>query len=413
MPLLACGINHKTAPISIREKVVFPHEQMPGPLLNLIEKTQIGEAAILSTCHRTEIYCDAQDPQQIIRWLQAHQQIATTDLTPHIYVHREQAAVRHILRVASGLDSMVVGETQILGQVKAAVSLAKKAGTLGQQLRRLFQYVFSSAKQVRTQTAIGSHPVSLAFAAVDLAKHIFADISQVSVLLIGAGETINLAARHLQAAGVTRFAVANRSLTPAVELAKVLGGRSLELSQIATYLPEADIVIAATASPVPILGKGAVERALKIRKRRVIFMADLAMPRDIEPEVANLEDVYLYSLDDLHSIISKNLQHREHAAHEAESIIDLQTHRYMQTLKIVEATPLIRAYRAQAESARDDELAKAKRLLQLGISPEEVLNRLANNLTNKLLHAPSIQLRKAAASDQNELLLQLQKLFEV
>lgn len=412
MPLLACGINHKTTPLSVREKVVFPHENMAMPLLHLMEQTKVDEAAILSTCNRTEIYCNSRYPDRIIHWLQ-QQCLSADELTPHLYVHQDQAVVRHILRVASGLDSMVIGEPQILGQVKTAVSVAKKAGAIGQQLRHLFDYVFSAAKQVRTQTHIGSHPISIAFAAVDQAKHIFANITKINVLLIGAGETITLAARHLQSAGVKNFAIANRTPARAAKLAEEISAQILNLGQLSDYLAKTDMVVTATASQLPILGKGMVERALKVRKRRMMCMIDLAVPRDIEPEVANLEDVYLYTLDDLQSIIQQNLQHRQTAAQGAEAIIDLHTRNYMQSVKALEATPLIRAYREKAALLRDIELEKAQRLLQMGIAPEEALKRFAQGLTNKLLHTPTVQMRKAVIEDQADLLRFAKKLFNL
>lgn len=411
MSLLACGINHQTAPLHIREQVVFGPERMPEPLLDLVAHTQVSEAAILSTCNRTEIYCASNEPAAIIDWLHRHQCLPTGQLNPHLYIHHGKEAVRHMLRVASGLDSMVLGEPQILGQVKTAFSFAQRAGTLGTRLRHLFQYAFSVAKQVRTETAIGAHPVSLAFTAVNLAKHIFADLTKLKVLLIGAGETIELVARHLQTMGIQHFYVANRTLSRAEKLASEINGTAITLNAIGEYLPCADMVVSATASSLPILGKGMVERALKIRKHRPMFMLDFAVPRDIEPEVAKLDDVYLYTLDDLHSIIQQNQHDRLDAANKASIIIDEQAAHYMHTLKVLEAAPVIRAYRDQAESLRDGELNKALRLLQTGVAPEEVLQRLAQGLTNKLLHAPTIKLREAAYQDQVELLALAQKLF--
>jgi glutamyl-tRNA reductase len=400
MSFLACGINHQTAPIALREQVVFSSESMPAPLLSLVQDAQLEEAAILSTCNRTEIYCTSHEPKRVVDWLHQHKRLTAEQLTPHIYLHHDQAAVRHMLRVASGLDSMVLGEPQILGQIKNAFSLAQAAGTLGTHLNRLFQYVFSSAKRVRSETAIGAQPVSVAFAAVNLAKHIFADVTKLSVLLIGAGETIELVARHLQTAGITRFYVANRTVTHAQKFVETRFIASLD--KIADYLPQADMVVAATASMLPLVKKNAVQHALKIRKRRPMLMVDLAVPRNIESSIAELDDVYLYTLDDLQNIIQQNQQHRRAAADKAEAIIDAQAAHYMQTLKMLEAAPLISAYRDQAEQLRDAELQKALRLLQTGMPAEEVLQRLAQQLTNKLLHAPTIQLREAAYKKEVE-----------
>lgn len=413
MSLLACGLNHQTAPLPLREKVVFSTELMPEPLLDLVGQGWVNEAAILSTCNRTEIYCVSNEAvsSSIVDWLHRRQRLSAGQLIPHLYFYYDQAAVRHLLRVASGLDSMVLGEPQILGQVKNAFSLAQAAGTLGCELQRLFQYVFSASKKIRTQTAIGVHPVSIGYVAVNLAKQIFADLSKLSVLLIGVGETITLTARHLQAAGVKHFYVANRTLTRAEQLASQLCGESITLSAIAEYLPRVDMVVTATASTLPVVGKGTVERALKIRKRRPMFMIDLAVPRDIEPEVAGLDDVFLYTLDDLQTVIQHNQAYRQDAAQAAETLIDTQAARYMHSLKTLAATPVINAYRAKAEQLCEIELSKALRLLQTGIAPQEALQRLAQGLMNKLLHEPTVQLRKAATQEQEELLAAAQQLF--
>lgn len=413
MPLLACGINHQTAPVAIREKLAFTQETTRDALLNLMEQVPVSEAVILSTCNRTELYCAATDPTAIIKWLQQHQQVPQNMLTACVYTHSDYAAVRHILRVASGLDSMIIGEPQILGQVKSAFSLAHTAGTLGSQLYRLFHYVFSVTKQVRTQTAIGIHPVSIAYTAVDLVKHIFSDLTQKTALLIGAGETIELTARHLRAAGVSHLWVANRTLAKAKKLADRIQGQPITLGDIPNYLSQTDMVVSATASPLPLLGKGMVERAIKIRKHRPIFMIDLAVPRDIEAEVGELNDVYLYTVDDLQNIIQENLQNRQAAASQAEAIINAKATQYMQTLKVLEAVPIICSYREKAESLRDAEHLKALQLLQSGLPAEEVLQKLARNLTNKLLHAPSVQLRQAAYAEQDELIELAKKLFEL
>jgi len=413
MALLTCGINHKTAPLALRERMVFAPEIMPEPLVDLLKQTSVREAAILSTCNRTELYCESDDVDSVIHWLQNHHKLSGSELNPCLYVHRDAAMVRHILRVASGLDSMVLGEPQIFGQVKTAVSFAHAAGTLGKQLRRLFHYVFSVSKAIRTQTAIGNHPISIAFAAVEHSKHIFADLSQTNVLLIGAGEMIELAARHLQAAGVKNFYVANRTLGRAEKLAQQIQGHAVILNNVPELLNKIEIVMTATASQLPIIGKGMVERAFKTRKHKPMFMVDLAVPRDIEPEVGELADVYLYTIDDLHAVIQKNLQHRQAAANQAELIIDDKTTHYMQSLKILETVPMIRSYRDKASHLRDVELHKAKRLLKNGFTPEETLERLARDLTNKLLHAPTVQLRHAAYEQRHEILALAKELFGV
>lgn len=414
MPLIACGINHKTAPLPMREQIAFAKEQIAVPLLELVKQPYVSEAAILSTCNRTELYCASNDPTPIINWLYQHRQLPSKTLDSCLYIHREQAAVRHMLRVASGLDSMVIGEPQILGQLKTAYSLANTTGTLGKQLRRLFQYVFSVSKQVRTETGIGAHPVSVASASVDLAKHIFADFSKINVLLVGAGETVELVGRYLQKMNVTRFWIANRTPARAEKLANHLGGYALCLEEIGAVLPKIDMVVTAAASPLAILGKGAVESALKRRKRRVMFMVDLAVPRNIEPEVSGLSDVYLYTLDDLQTILQQNLKERHEASWHAEQIIDEHVIHYAHSLKALEAIPMIRDFRDKADQLRAMELANAQQLLKAGtLTPEQALERLAHRLTNKLIHGPTRQLRQAAYTEQEEVLKTAQKLFEL
>ena len=411
--LLACGVNHQTAPLSLREKLVFSQEAISEPLLSLVEHTKSTEAAILSTCNRTEFYCVDAEPTAIVDWLQQQKQLSAAKLKQCLYTYQDDAAVRHILRVASGLDSIILGEPQISNQIKKAFSLAAAAGTLGNQLLRLANYAFSVSKQVRTETAIGVHPVSLASAAVNLAKHIFADLTQTTVLFIGAGETIELVAKYMQSAGVTRFIVANRTLPRGMKLAQVLKGAAINLAEMQHYLPQVDIVIAATASPVPLLGKGMVESALKIRKHRPMFMVDLAVPRDIEPEISQLDDVYISTLEDLQAVVAQNLNNRQASAKQAEEIIETQVQHYMGTLRVVEAAPVISKYRRKAEFIRDAELAKALQQLQNGNPAEQVLHRLAHNLTNKLLHAPSVQLRQAANTQQEDVLEIAQWLLDI
>ena len=316
-----------------------------------------------------------------------------------------------MMRVASGLDSMVLGEPQIFGQLKSAYAVAREAGTIGPLLGRLFQATFSTAKQVRTDTAIGENPVSVAFAAVSLAKQIFSDLHRSQALLIGAGETISLVARHLHDQGVKRIVVANRTLERASQLAEQFGAHAVLLSEIPNELVNSDIVISSTASQLPILGKGAVERALKLRKHKPIFMVDIAVPRDIEPEVGELDDIYLYSVDDLHEVIEENLKSRQGAAQLAEDLVLVGAEEFMLRLRELAAVDVLKSYRQQAERLRDDELAKAQRLLANGSAAEEVLLQLARGLTNKLLHAPSVQLKKMSAAGRLDALAMAQELF--
>jgi glutamyl-tRNA reductase len=327
------------------------------------------------------------------------------------YLHQDAGAVNHMMRVAAGLDSMVLGEPQILGQMKDAWQAARTAGTLGPYLDRLFQSTFNMAKQVRTDTAIGENPVSVAFAAVSLARQIFADLRRSTALLIGAGETIALVARHLFEQGVGRIIVANRTLQRAELLSEPLGGQAIVLTQIPDILAECDVVISSTASPLPILGKGAVERALKQRRHKPMFMVDIAVPRDIEPEVGSLADVYLYTVDDLHEVIEENMRSRQGAAEAAERLIELGTGEFMQRLRALAAVDVVRSYRQKAEQARDQELQKALAKLQRGADPEQVMTEMARLLTNKLLHEPSVQLKQMTAQGRIEALALAQELF--
>lgn len=415
MSLLAFGINHQTAPVAIRERVAFTPDSLLPALQDLIERTAVNEAAILSTCNRTEVYCglEADNIEVVLNWLQEFHRLERRELEPYIYQHPDQHAVRHMLRVASGLDSMVLGEPQILGQMKDAYQLASEAGTIGKMLSKLFQHTFSVAKQIRTDTAIGHSPVSVAFAAVSLAKQIFGDLGKNTVLLIGAGETIELAARHLKESGIGRIIIANRTVERAHALATELDGYAISLAEMPKHLAEADIVISSTASTLPILGKGSVESALKHRKHKPMFMVDIAVPRDIEPEVDELDDVYLYSVDDLQEIIEENLKSRQDAAHQAEEIIDTQVTHFMGWVRSLESISTIRAFREQAERLRDETLARALGQLERGENPEQVMQELARLLTNKLTHTPSVQIRQASCEGRMEVLDVVRELFDL
>lgn len=415
MSLIAFGINHKTAPVEIREKVAFSPTQLTDALQDLVSHPNIAEAAIVSTCNRTELYCgiDDQDHRIITDWFQQYHHLTGVDITPYIYAHPDRLAVRHALRVASGLDSMVLGEPQILGQMKEAYSVATQAGTIGGTLDKLFQHTFSVAKQVRTDTAIGASPVSVAFAAVSLAKQIFSDFENHTALLIGAGETIELAARHLHESGLGRMIIANRTVERAHNLASEFNAYAISLQEIPSHLAEADIVISSTASPLPILGKGSVESAIKARKHRPILMVDIAVPRDIETEVGELDDVYLYTVDDMQEIIQEGLKSRQAAAEQAEEIIDTQVAHFMSWIRSLSAVSTIRGVREQASHLRDAELHHALQLIQSGKSPQEVLELFAHRLTNKLIHAPSVQLKQAGYDGRTELLDAARELFNL
>jgi glutamyl-tRNA reductase len=424
MATLLLGINHNTASIAIREKVAFAPELMHEALKQACESVGLGELAILSTCNRTELYCvpdhlaDDESQRQaveaaVLSWLASYHQLDADELKEAVYIYWNDEAVRHVMKVASGLDSMVLGEPQILGQIKSAYAVAKEAGSVDSNLHRIFEDTFTVAKKVRTDTAIGESPVSVAFAAVTLAQRIFEDLSKASVLMIGAGRTIELVIQHLKQANVANIVIANRTLTHALELKEKYGVDEVLLSDIPEQLVHADIVVSSTASQLPILGKGAVEKALKVRKHRPIFMVDLAVPRDIEPEVGELADIYLYSVDDLKEVIDSNVQSRQTAAAEAEQIIEKGLLDFQQKQRSLDIVSSLKAFRDKAESIRDAELEKALNSLEKGESAEKVVSSLARLLTNKLIHSPSVQMKKASAEGRDELVTLAQELFEL
>jgi glutamyl-tRNA reductase len=406
MPLIALGLNHLTAPVSLREQVAFDADAAGEALLELSREPGVEEAIILSTCNRTELYvgvaAGAEDTPRA--WLNRHHRLTPGKLDEFLYRHDEGDAVRHMFRVATGLDSMVLGEPQILGQVKDAYQQARVAQSLKAPLDRLMQHTFAVAKRVRTDTRIGAHTVSVAFTAVRLAEQVFADIEQACVLLIGAGDTIELAARHLAEKKARRLIVANRTLESAQELAGRYGGYAISLADLPQHLAEADIVISSTAARQPIVTRGMVEQAMAARKRKPMFMVDIAVPRDIDDAVRELQDVYLYGIDDLQQVIDDNRRSRAAAAHDAEAIIDLQVDRYMAWRQALTVKNPALDMRQHAENYRDEVLGKARAMLAHGKSPEEALAFLANTLTNKLLHHPSARLREAALSGDLDLL---------
>lgn len=412
MSLLSIGLSHHTAPLEIREQVAVPDEKLDEALARLIDVNGVDEASIVSTCNRTEIYCHTAEPnfEPVKSWFLDYQKLSAPELEPYIYTLPDEQAVRHAFRVAAGLDSMVLGEPQILGQMKTAFATAHRSGRTGKILNRLFQQTFSVAKQVRTDTAIASSPVSVAYAAVSLAKQIFADISEQTVLMIGAGDTIRLAGQHLQQHGVKRCIIANRSLDRAQQLADELGAQAIMLDEIFTRLPEADIIISSTASSLPILGKGAVESALKKRKKRRMFLVDLAVPRDIEPQIAELPNVYLYTVDNLRDVINDNMQNRQQAAVDAEKIVDQQTLTFMQWLNQLEYVPTIRALRDYTQALTDQELTKALRRLDTGEDPDAVLRQFAHALSQKFMHDPSAALN---STEDQRLKAAVMKLFNL
>src|SRR4051812_10162946 len=408
--LYALGLNHQTAPLTVRERVVFHVERLRDALAEM-KGSLASEAAILSTCNRTELYFAGQEPQVAAQWLAQYHSLQPSELGPYLYTLPSDQAVRHAFRVASGLDSLVLGEPQILGQMKEAARAAQSAGTLGTVLHKLFQRSFAVAKEVRSTTRIGASSVSMAAAAVKLAARIFPSLREQSVLFIGAGEMIELCATHFAAQAPARITVANRSAERAERLAHRFNGRAIELRTLAEHLHEYDIVVSSTASSLPILGKGLVERALRARRRRPMFMVDLAVPRDIEPEAGELDDVFLYTVDDLAQVVSENLDARRSAVDQAEAIIETQVGQFMHWMQGRENVPLIRALRDQAEAARRHEVQRALRLLQRGDDPAGVLETLSQSLTNKLMHAPTQALSDAAEDERRALAELLGRLF--
>ena len=411
MQLLTFGINHQTAPLAVREQIAFNAEAMDDALRDLVDNGSAKEAAILSTCNRTEIYCNTQTPAQAIGWLSAYHHLPDTEIAPYLYLLPQAQGVKHAFRVASGLDSMVLGEPQILGQMKQAVRQAEQAGTLGFLLHKLFQRTFSVAKDVRSQTEIGANLVSMAAAAVKLAERIFPSIAEQKVLFIGAGEMIELNAVHFAARNPRQITVANRTLERAQTLARRINGQAITLTDLPEQLAQHDIIVTSTASQLPILGKGMVERALKARKHRPLFIVDLAVPRDVEAEVAELNDVFLYTVDDIAEVVKDGLGARQSAVKEAEVIIDSGVSDFVHWMESREVVPTIRALRDQAERNRRHELEKAVRLLARGEDPEKVLDMMSNSLTNKFLHAPTHALNQVNGDEREHFLEVIHRLY--
>ncbi len=413
--VLTFGLNHVSAPVSVRERVSLPIALLK-PALEGLRATfggRVHEAAILSTCNRTEIYCAAEREviEQVPAWLADFRELDAGKLSPHLYRHVQDDAVRHAFRVASGLDSMVLGEPQILGQMKEAVRAAEDAGSLGTLLHQLFQRTFSVAKEVRSQTAIGEQSVSMAAAAVRLAERVFGDLTQVKVLCVGAGEMMELCATHFAAQRPKNMVIANRTLDRAESLASRFTAGTMRLADLPDRLAEFDVVISCTASSLPILGLGMVERATRARRHRPIVMVDLAVPRDIEPEVARLDDVYLYSVDDLGRVVQNATDARQAAVVHAETIIETRVQHFMHWMDSREVVPVIRNLHAAADGLRAAELDRARKALARGESPDAVLEQLAHGLTQKYLHGPLAALNQSQGDDRQQLLGWLPRLY--
>jgi len=411
MQLFAFGVNHQTAPLAVRERIAFNTDVLPVALRDLVDHEPVREAAIISTCNRTEVYCSTPEPSKAIRWLASYHKLKVALLESCIYTLPRERAVQHAFRVASGLDSMVLGEAQILGQMKQAVRSAEAAGTLGLILHKLFQQTFSVAKLVRSQTEIGGASVSMAAAAVRLAERIFPSIAEQKVLLIGAGEMIELCATHFATQRPRTMTFTNRTFERAQELARRFEGGAQALNDLPDFIAHYDIVLTSTASPLPIIGKGLMERALKARRHRPVLMIDLAVPRDVEAEVSDLADVFLYSVDDLGTIVQEGRDQRQGAVSKAEAIIDAGVTDFMQWLGTREAVPMIRALRDQAERNRRHEVERALRRLNQGEAAADLLEQLSRSLTNKLLHPPTHALHHAQESDREQLVKLLERMY--
>ncbi len=411
MSLVVLGLNHRTAPIEVRERIVFDASRLPGALASLRALPGLGECVIVSTCNRTELYCIGEGAGPRIRdWLAASSG-GIGSLADCLYHIEGADAVRHLFSVAAGLDSLILGEPQILGQLKDAYRAAQAAGTAGAELNRLFQTTFSVAKRVRSETAIGASAVSAASAGIQLARRIFTGFEGHTALLVGAGEMISLAARHLHAQKIGRMIIANRSLSRAERIAGGLQASAILIEALAAHLPQADIVISSTARPGFVIGLDTVREALVARRHRPIFMLDLAVPRDIDPRVGMLEDVYLYTIDDLRDVVDTNMKARQAEAESARRIIDEDVQRFLASQKVRDAAPMIRELRGQAEAARDQTLEQARRMLAAGQDPGAVIEYLAATLTNRLLHAPSAALREAAETGDESLAAAAAQLF--
>jgi glutamyl-tRNA reductase len=424
MALVLLGINHNTASIDLREKVAFPPEIVGDAISQLKATDHVDEAIIVSTCNRTELYLETslvtdaigdseQHQRLVVEWLAGFHQLSADELMQCSYCYWHEDVVRHLMKVSCGLDSMVLGEPQILGQIKSSFAVSKDMGAVGVSLGRAFEEAFSIAKEVRTDTAIGENPVSVAYAAVALAERIFSNLPSLSILLIGAGRTIELVARHMADKGVNQIAVANRTLDHALELARKFDAHGVLLSDIPEQLVNADIVVSSTNSQLPLLGKGAVERALKQRRHKPMLLIDLAVPRDIEAEVGEIADAYLYSVDDISEVIDDGVKSRTEAAQQAQSIIERGVEEYQRRLRSLNAVATLRAFRDKAELIRDVEIQRAVKALEKGETADKVVESVARAITNKLIHSPSVQMKKASSEGRDELLLLIQELFEL
>ncbi len=412
MPLHILGLNHTTAPVEIREQVVFAGDDIDRALTGLLQLENVAEAVVLSTCNRTEFYVDSTDEglQEMRSWLLNDQKLGA-EVDSSLFTLSEEDAIGHLFKVACGLDSMVLGEPQILGQLKDAFRQAEQCGTVGTQLSRLFHHTFSVAKKVRTDTEIGSNPVSVAYAAVNLANQFFSGFSQHTALLIGAGVTIELVAKHLCSKGIGRLFIANRDIGRAQSLATQFDGFALPLSELEGTLPDADILISSTASTEPVVRLEQMKKAIQARKRKPVFAVDIAVPRDLEPGIGDLADVYLYTIDDLDKVIVAGQNSREEAAIDARRILEDETRRYLSIQRSKEVAPVITALRDHGDAIREQVLEQARRRLAKGADMDEVLEYVTSSLLKKILHQPSVRLREAGEKSEQEFIDAISELF--
>ena len=404
MVFVSCGLNHKTAPIALREKIAMPIERTEEFLADLTALPSVNEAAILSTCNRTEIYCDEGKSAQIIDWMAHKSGVSPQTLSPHFYTYQGHQSVRHVIRVASGLDSMMIGEPQILGQIKHAYHQACGAGTLHNKLRPIFDYIFKASKRVRTHSKIGANPTSIAFTAVQLISQIFTDFQNLNVFIIGSGETASLVAKYLQQKNVSQFTIANRSADNAELLASRLNGKAVSITDIAHHLPQADIIISATACPLPFITHSMIEQALAKRQNNPMFLLDLSVPRDIEASVENFEPVHLYNIDDLQNTVDKGYKERQNAAKFAEELINHEMEHFMNWHRSLKANDVICQYRDHMQALAQNELMRAQQKLSSGNCQQQVLDEFSKRLINKLTHLPTVGLRQAASDERIDVL---------
>jgi glutamyl-tRNA reductase len=414
MPLLIIGISHHTAALETREKIAIARHDHVARVKELKELDSVEEVVVVSTCNRTEIYSigPKQSQEQIRRWLQEKGDLSDAEMEEHCYVHEREHAVRHLFRVAGGLESLVLGESQIVGQLKESWQMAHEAGGVGKVLNRLFQHAFGTGKLIRSKTRIGEHPVSVAYTTVMLAKQIFGDLASKTVILVGAGEMIELCGRHLHDKGLSSLIIANRSLDRATELAKQFGAHAVSLADLPDVLYKADILISSTGSPDPILHADTVKAALKQRRNQPMFMVDIAVPRDIHADVSKLSNVYLYTIDDLRKVVDENLSRRNDAAEAATVDVDESVDEFMRWLNSARAAVYLKNLHKHARKNSEELTSKALNKIKAGADPEQVITQLANTLTKRILHLPSTRLRQAAEEQDDELLRVANRLFE-